>query len=98
MKAQLTGKDIRGLATLEILIAFAVLILCISAVIMVAFDNQSLAVDLQTNNEAVSKAQAILEKARADSREDFNLVNSFTTTNISGPLSYTESLKVTQTD
>src|SRR3989344_267974 len=98
MKAQLTGKDIRGLATLEILIAFAVLILCISAVIMVAFDNQSLAVDLQTNNEAVSKAQAILEKARADSREDFNLVNSFTTTNISGPLSYTETLKVTQTD
>lgn len=77
MKAQLTGRKYnKGFVTLEILIAFAVLILCMGAVIMVVFGNQSIAVDLETNNEAISKAQALLEKARADSRFDFNLVNS----------------------
>lgn len=48
MKAQLIGRKFnRGFATLEILIAFAVLILCIGAVIMVSFGNQSIAVDSQ---------------------------------------------------
>jgi len=82
MQAQLTGKNKKGLvlclskgfSTLEILIAFAVLILCITAVILVVFGNQSVAVDTQTNIEAISKAQALLEKARADSREDFESV------------------------
>ena len=75
-KAQSTGnKYKRGMSTLEILIAFAILILCISAVIMVVFGNQSIAVDSETNNEAISKAQRIVEIARAKSREDFNSVN-----------------------
>ncbi len=75
-KAQLTGKNTyeRGMSTLEILMAFAILILCISAVIMVAFGNQSVAVDLETNNEAISKAQALLEQARATSRQNYGLV------------------------
>src|SRR3989344_2893867 len=82
MQAQLTGKNKKGLvlclskgfSTLEILIAFAVLILCITAVILVVFGNQSVAVDTQTNIEAISKAKALLEKARADSREDFESI------------------------
>lgn len=75
MKAQLIGKKLNtGFATLEILIAFAVVILCISAVIMVSFGNQSVTIDSQTNIEAISKAQALLEKARADSRSDFGSV------------------------
>ena len=72
MKAQLIGRKWnKGMATLEILMAFAILILCMSAVILVVFGNQSMAVDSETNNEAISKAQALLEEARADSREDF---------------------------
>ena len=75
MKAQSIGKKyIEGFATLEILIAFAVVILCISAVIMVAFSNQSLAVDMQTNIEAISKAKNVLEHARATSRQNYSLV------------------------
>ncbi|KKR62667.1 MAG: hypothetical protein UU01_C0004G0034 [Parcubacteria group bacterium GW2011_GWA2_40_37] len=88
MQAQLIGKNKKGLsreqsrgfATLEILIAFMILILCISAVIMVSFGNQSVVVDSQISNEAISKAQSLLEKARADSRFDFNLVNPFLST------------------
>ncbi len=99
MKVQLIGKKhIRGFATLEILIAFAVLILSMGAVILVVFSNQSLAIDTQTNNEAISKGQAILEKARADSRFDFGLVNSSTTTETSAGLTYTKALDVIQTD
>ena len=59
MKAQLTGSP-KGFITLEILIAFAVVILSISAVIMVTFGNQSVAVDSQVNLEAISKAQTFL--------------------------------------
>ena len=40
----------------------------------VSFENQSITIDSQTNNEAISKAQALLEKARADSRLDFGSV------------------------
>ena len=104
MQEQSTGKKIksvdvrrlqnRGFATLEILIAFAVMILCISAVIMVAFGNQSVAIDSETNNEAISSAQSLIEKARADSRFDFNLVNPYTNTEISGSLTYTKNLNV----
>ncbi|MDE2399789.1 MAG: hypothetical protein KGL67_02150 [Patescibacteria group bacterium] len=98
MKAQLIGKNKKGFATLEILIAFAVIILCIGAVIMVVFGNQSVTVDSQTNNEAISKAQALLEQARANSRLDFNLVNPTNTTETSGSLTYTKTLDVTQAD
>ncbi len=80
MKARLIGKKnnkglsrarSRGFATLEILIAFAIIILCLGAVIMVTFSNQSLTIDTETNNEAVSKAQKSIESARAKSRQDF---------------------------
>ncbi|MBT9168080.1 MAG: hypothetical protein DDT19_01425 [Syntrophomonadaceae bacterium] len=94
MRARLTGNYTRGVSTLEILIAFAVFTLSISAVIMVVFGNQSVAADTQTNIEAISKAQKMLEDARAQSRLDFNLVNPFTTTETSGPRSMTSKLDV----
>src|SRR3989338_2463117 len=90
MKEQLIGRKLNnkgGFATLELLIAFTILILCMGGVIMVSgfneyhsgvgdvsFENQSITIDSQTNNEAISKAQALLEKARADSRLDFGSV------------------------
>ena len=76
MKAQsISKKNSGGFATLEILIAFVVLILSISAVILLAFGNQSVAIDSETNTEALYKAEQMLEDARAISRDDFNSVN-----------------------
>lgn len=64
----------QGFSTIELLIAFAVIILSISTVILVVFGNQSTAVDAQTNNEALSKAQAGLEYARAQAASDYSSV------------------------
>ena len=67
--------------TLEALIALAVLTLGISASVLVSFGSQSLAVDVQTNREALSKAHAALEDTRATSRQDFaSIVSQATTT------------------
>lgn len=71
MKAGLIGNPQRGMSTVEILIAIAILTLTISATIMVVFGNQSLAIDTQTNVEALAKAESELEKARAIARADF---------------------------
>lgn len=87
-----TGK--KGSSTLEILIAFAILISAISAVIMVSFGNQSIAVDTITNAEALYKAQAMLEDARALSRQNFTGVTPATTIETVGGLSYTKALSV----
>ncbi len=81
------------MSTLELLIAFAVLTLSISAVIMVVFSNQSVAIDMQTNIEALSKAQAQLEQARAGARKDFNSIVSTTTTSTS-TIAYKQTLAV----
>lgn len=80
MKAQLSGNPQKGFSTLEILIAFAILTLSMTAIIMVVFGNQSIAVDTQTNVEALGKAQALLEQTRALSRQDFSLAQSIATT------------------
>jgi len=71
MKAASIGKLHRGVSIIEILIALAILTLTISAVIIVLFGNQSLAVDTQTNVEALAKAQSQLEEARALAATDF---------------------------
>jgi len=70
----------KGAAVLEILIAFAVMVLVMTAAIMVVFSNQSVGTDVQTNLEATAKAQAQLEAARALSRQDFSQVASIATT------------------
>src|SRR3989344_5566093 len=65
-------KSSAGFSTLEILIAFGVLIMAVTAVILVIFGNQSVAVDTETNSEALSKATISLEEARATSRQSYN--------------------------
>src|SRR5689334_15234390 len=94
MKVESTGKKYKsGFATLEILIAFAVVLLCIGAVILIVFGNQSVAIDSETNSEGIYKAQTILEQARALSRQDFlSLVS--TTTISTSTIPYIESLTV----
>ena len=64
-----------GFSTLELMIAMAILVLCLSAIISVSFGSQSMLVDSQTNNEALNKAQDLLEVAQANARKDFNLAN-----------------------
>lgn len=99
MKARLFGKKYnKGVVTLEILIAFAVVILCISGAIIVIFGNQLISVDSQINNEAIYKAQKMLEDLRALSRFDFALVNPNNSTETTGGLTFTKKVDVRQVD
>lgn len=75
MKVKLITKTELGFSTLEILIAFVVLILTMTAVIMLMFGNQSTGIAAQTNSEATQKAQAMLEEVQANATLDFALVN-----------------------
>src|SRR4051812_27736542 len=86
-------KYIGGGSTLEILIAFAILILCMTAVVMVGFGNQSVAVDAETEAEALSKAGDILENSHAQSRADFISVVAASSTTTS-TIAYVQSLAV----
>ncbi|MGE5297784.1 MAG: hypothetical protein ACM3KM_01325, partial [Acidobacteriaceae bacterium] len=63
-----------GATTLEMLISFSLLVLCLSAVIMVALTNQTIGVDIQTNGQALGLAQKQLEQARNKADNDFNSV------------------------
>ena len=60
-----------GSSTLEILIAFAVLMLSLTAMVSISFGNQSMSLDTETNNEALYMAKGSLEEARALSRHSF---------------------------
>ncbi len=71
-----------GFSTVEMLIAFLVVILSITAVIGVVFGSQSMGLDTETNQEAQLLAQNDLEDARAQSREDFDSVNTTPTSTV----------------
>lgn len=80
MRAALTGNTMetikKGSSILEILIAVTILSLGIGAVLLLSTANQDLKIDSQTNGEALSKAEGMLETARAASRQDFSSVSS----------------------
>jgi len=65
-----------GSITLELLIAFLILIVNITAVMLIINESQSLTQNNNTRTEAIAKAETIIEKSKAISRLDFNLVNS----------------------
>ncbi|MEK7133549.1 MAG: hypothetical protein AAB804_00595 [Patescibacteria group bacterium] len=89
----------KGSITIELLIAFTILVLATSAVIIVVFGNQSVAVDTQTNHEALYRAQTILEQARARSRADFfSVVSGNAVVEQSGAIAYTKKLDVADLD
>ncbi|MDO8530544.1 MAG: type II secretion system protein, partial [bacterium] len=64
----------KGLSTLEMLIAMTLIVISISATLPLVAGSQSASVDLQTNQEALYKAEAILEEARAKAVSDYNSV------------------------
>ncbi len=75
MKEGSAGKKSRaGSSALEILMALAILAFSVSAAIVVAFGSQSVAVDTETNNEALLMAKNALENARAEARAGFSSV------------------------
>ncbi len=78
----------KGAATLELLIAFAVLILNITAITLIVSGSQSISIDSETSIEAISKAKEMIEKARSDSAQDFNSIVSVTNAETSGNLEY----------
>ena len=86
----------KGFSTLEILLAMFILVMAMSAVILTSFGNQSMAIDSQTNSEALNMAQGMLESAQAQARLDFNLVNPQNATTTSD--GFSASLDVNQKD
>jgi Tfp pilus assembly protein PilV len=70
-----------GFSTLELLISITIIITALSAVIIVVFSNQTVSLDNQINNEALIKANNLIEQARSSSSFDFSsLGNSPTAT------------------
>jgi type II secretory pathway pseudopilin PulG len=101
MKARSLGniRASRGIATLEILIAFAILTLTLTAMIVVAFGNQSISIDTQTNSEAIAIARSQLEAARAASLQNFSSVIPQSPISVpSGPLTFSKKLDVSTID
>lgn len=89
----------KAFSTLEMLIAMTVLVLCISAVAMLAPTTRSTAVDAELDSEALSRAQEMNEVTQSLARKDFKLVVPTTTTEIAGPITYTKRTDVvTQPD
>lgn len=65
-----------GFSTIEMMIAMVIMIMAISAVLMVCFGNQNFLIGGQTNSEAVTRAQELLEQQQSFARKDFRMVNS----------------------
>jgi Tfp pilus assembly protein PilV len=78
----------KGFSTLEILIAMFLLVLMLTAVVTLSFGNQAMIADSRSNAEALNIAQGLLEKAQADSRKDFNLVNPLAATTTADNFTY----------
>jgi Tfp pilus assembly protein PilV len=58
-------KTQNGFSTIEVLVASAILILALTGVILVSATNQSVISDSQTSNEALDKAEALLENEQS---------------------------------
>lgn len=69
MKVELAGK--KGQSIVEVLVAIGVITISISAVITVAFGNQSAILDAKNRNQALQIAKSNLEENRAIGKSDF---------------------------
>ncbi len=93
----------RGFSIIEMLIAMAIAAIVISGVVVSSGGvgttlrgYQSTVVNGQTNAEATAIAQQMLEQEQGFARQDFNQVSSWTSAQVSGSLSYTKTLTVTE--
>lgn len=85
----------KGSGTLEILIAFAMLSMTLSLVILVVFGNQYVSIDNKLYSEALYKTSKGIEATRALSRQNFLSINSTSTIEISEGISYLEKITIT---
>ncbi|MDD4988824.1 MAG: hypothetical protein PHV42_00145 [Candidatus Pacebacteria bacterium] len=70
----------RGVSTLEIIIALAILSITFAALILLSFSNSSLALDSDLNNHGLAVAREEFEILRGESFSDFNNLVSATST------------------
>lgn len=87
-------REPRGMSTLELLIAFAILTLTLTAVVSVVFGNQSVTVDTETDATAIGKATKALEAERALAKSDYQSATTQTTSETDSGVTYTEKLEV----
>jgi len=98
-----------GFSTIELLVAFAILIINITGILLltsgsqgsgteaVIGQGQKISISSETNQEALYMAQKQMEEKRADSRSDFLSINTYTNPidETSGPITYKKNLIVT---
>jgi hypothetical protein len=81
-----------GVVTIELLIAFAILIINMTGIILLSNANQMASLDNEINTKALYMADTALGIAKYNAKFDFNLLNSFT----KNDGFYTTNLEVTQ--
>lgn len=80
MKAESIGKFCRGFSTVEILIAFTVIILVLAGATSVSFGTQSLLIDAELYLGAISRSEEVLSNTSVMLEKDFNSILSATST------------------
>ncbi len=89
-----TNTATKGISTLEIVIAFAILTLTLTGVISLVFGNRTVVTDAQVSAEALARATDQLENARQLSENNFfNIVGATTNETVDG-LEYQKTLEV----
>jgi type II secretory pathway pseudopilin PulG len=68
-----------GFSTLELLISISVIITALTAVILVVFSNQTVSLDNQLNDEALIKANSLMEQAKGSASYDFSALKNAAT-------------------
>ena len=84
-----------GVLTIELLIAFAILLINVTGILLLTSGNQSTVVSAETNAEALSLAQQEIEKAKATAEGDFHVLSDYEGIEYpSGSLTYTKTLDI----
>ena len=91
----MNSTPLRGVSTIELLIAFAVLTITLTAVITVIFGNQSVAIDTGASMAAIARAGGALEDERALTGSDFLAASTTLRTYSVDQTSYQENMSIT---
>jgi hypothetical protein len=68
-------KEKNGFITLEILIAFVILIINITSVMLIINAHQLISVNIKMHSLALYKVESLLEETKSEAKFDFNLIN-----------------------
>jgi hypothetical protein len=78
MKKLFLKKNIKGFIIIEILIAFSILLINITSIMLIINSQQIISSDIEINSQALYKIDSLLEQVKAEARFDFNLLKSKT--------------------